>query len=272
MRRERGHRLHRVTGTLVIVTLAVVLLATQAGAQQTLTVYWRGTQELADGLQAIVDEWGKERGVQVEVLRTSLSWDEYYERFTVMAATGVTFDVALIDMQAIPQGHAGIFIDLTEYIERDGLHERSRRSPWMHTGCTARSTVSPFHLSGANVLPPADPRRHGLAYPTDDWTADEWTIDDFTQYAQLMTQDTNGDGVIDQWGYDTSRGTEWVTYAYGAGGSIRRPARSTNDPPSSPRWNTGGAYSTRCTSARGTATPITWASAGCRLWDSASDW
>lgn len=113
MRRERGHRLHRVTGTLVIVTLAVVLLATQACAQQTLTVYWRGTQELADGLQAIVDEWGKERGVQVEVMRTGLSWDEYYERFTVMAATGVTFDVALIDMQAIPQGHAGTFIDLT---------------------------------------------------------------------------------------------------------------------------------------------------------------
>lgn len=217
MRRERGHRLHRVTGTLVIVTLAVVLLATQAGAQQTLTVYWRGTQELADGLQAIVDEWGKERGVQVEVMRTGLSWDEYYERFTVMAATGVTFDVALIDMQAIPQGHAGIFIDLTEFIERDGLHEQV--APIALDAYRVHGTIYGFPFS---IFPelmyyrPLILDAMGLAYPTDDWTADEWTIDDFTQYAQLMTQDTNGDGVIDQWGYDTSRGTEWVTYAYGA--------------------------------------------------------
>src|SRR5690606_35745900 len=40
----------------------------------------------------------------------------------------------------------------------------------------------------------------GLATPTTDWTSDEWTLDDFITAARRLTQDTNSDGVIDQWG------------------------------------------------------------------------
>lgn len=42
---------------------------------------------------------------------------------------------------------------------------------------------------------------NGLEDPRDLWERGEWTWDKFNEYCQILTQDTDGDGQIDQYGY-----------------------------------------------------------------------
>lgn len=42
---------------------------------------------------------------------------------------------------------------------------------------------------------------NGLENPCDLWERGEWTWDKFNEYCQILTQDTDGDGQIDQYGY-----------------------------------------------------------------------
>ncbi|MCQ2522427.1 MAG: hypothetical protein MJ105_08615 [Lachnospiraceae bacterium] len=42
---------------------------------------------------------------------------------------------------------------------------------------------------------------NNLEDPRDLWEKGEWTWDKFNEYCQILTQDTDGDGVIDQYGY-----------------------------------------------------------------------
>lgn len=61
----------------------------------------------------------------------------------------------------------------------------------------------------------------GLEDPVSLWKKDQWTWDKFFEYGVAVTQDTNGDGSPDEWGFAswfynngfiTSNGVEYVTY------------------------------------------------------------
>src|SRR5439155_215825 len=61
--------------------------------------------------------------------------------------------------------------------------------------------------------------RARIPYPTDDWT---W--DDFLRIAQRLTRDTDGDGVIDQWGsYFDRRPFVWIPWIWAGGGDVLCP-------------------------------------------------
>lgn len=47
-------------------------------------------------------------------------------------------------------------------------------------------------------------QKNGLPEPYDLWKSGEWTFDKFREIGMALTQDTNNDGTIDQYGFDTS--------------------------------------------------------------------
>jgi multiple sugar transport system substrate-binding protein len=55
----------------------------------------------------------------------------------------------------------------------------------------------------------------GLDYPTADWT---WN--DFMDYAAALTQDTDGDGTIDQWGFTNNSWPPPYIFVWQAGGEL----------------------------------------------------
>ena len=66
----------------------------------------------------------------------------------------------------------------------------------------------------------------GLEDPRDLWDKGEWTWDKFIEYCQALTQDTDGDGQIDQYGYcgyqtETLQGLLWGNGATIAGGTTQ---------------------------------------------------
>jgi len=212
-------KLRSARAGLLAVALATALApGLPAAAQTTLTLYWRGLDAEIQGLQKVVDDWAKTRGVKVEVVPSSnLGWPEYYDRFAIWAASGVEFDVALLDMAAIPLGESGAFIDLSPFIERDGLRQATAPAAFEAFTVSGRTFGFPYAIFPEVMFyRPSLLDSAGLAHPPTDWHSDGWTWDEFVAAAIALTRDTNGDGVIDQWGYDLSEQTEWVNYAFGA--------------------------------------------------------
>jgi ABC-type sugar transport system, periplasmic component len=208
------------TGLLLSTFLlfAGLCAALPAAAQPTLTLYWRGLDEEIQGLQRVVDAWGAERGVSVEVISSSsLSWDEYYDRFAIMAASGVEFDIALLDMASVSLGASGALVDLSPYIERDGLWQATVPAAFRAFSANGKTYGFPYAtFPEVMFYRPSLVDSAGLARPATAWHSDAWTWDEFVESAVAMTRDTNGDGLVDQWGYDLAEQTEWVIYAFGA--------------------------------------------------------
>jgi len=146
----------------------------------------------------------------------------YHDRVLTSIVAGTPPDVFLLDNIDVPGLiNRGALLDLTPYLARAGVD----------LGCLDQTVLSMFTRGDALYALPKGYTpllvvynkdlfdRAGIPYPTDAWT---W--DDFLRIAKRLTRDTDGDGVIDQWGtYFDRRPLLWIPWIWAGGGDVLCP-------------------------------------------------
>ncbi len=118
-------------------------------------------------------------------------------------------DIYLVDLgMAIPAQLNGLALDLTTVLPEDAdVFTTQNNVTYLNLGdgkvcilkrVEAQSTVEATYPLGFNIQMLEDA---GLEDPRDLYERGEWTWDKFIEYCQVLTQDTDGDGQIDQYGY-----------------------------------------------------------------------
>ncbi|HET7559551.1 MAG TPA: extracellular solute-binding protein [Limnochordia bacterium] len=196
----RGARRRLAAAATALATAAVWALGAAQADPTELTLVWRGNDAALKALQGIVDPWAAAHDAKVTVLAGEGDWNAYYDKYATQIAAGVPVDVGMLDMQAIPLGAQGAFIDLTPYIRRDGVG--GEVPPISLAAYTVKGSVYGFPTDlFPNVVYYNQDLfdRAGLGLPPSDWQAKGWTWDEFAQDAKLLTL-TDAGGKRIQWG------------------------------------------------------------------------
>lgn len=177
----------------------------------------------------------------------------YEQKIRQLLVADAAADVILYQDEPFPYlVDRGSFEDLTPYLRRDGVVGELRgelQKTWLsimvdsfgryeeHAGGREwRQYAMPvwggtnlvfynkdcFRRAGLRVAPLPGPE--GLAHDpaTGQWTLDDarWTIDEFVRVCQLLTQDRDGDGRIDQFGFLLPTTLYWLPWHRTLGASI----------------------------------------------------
>ena len=224
-------------GTAIVMVFAVVLSLGAAGAEDTGAaaagpiemVYsnWY-TGESGELEQPIVDWWNADNP-DATVTSLRVNWGDYREKLFTMIAGGDPPDVAAIDTWWSQEFFArGACVPLQPLVDRDNLDVGIFRDGFLDEGVSALDGEL-YGLPwgpGRNLLFYQDElfRDAGLREPYNGWTTEEWR-----SAGQKLTQDSNGDGVIDMWG--TTRYASVLSIAiHGADYVTRDGQQSVTDP------------------------------------------
>lgn len=160
-------------------------------------------------------------GIEVS-LESVTNQAEYRDRILTSIAAGSPPDVFLLDNIDIPAfASRDVLLNLAPYAARVGLD----------TAAFDRRVREIFTVDGQLLAFPKgySPmvvvynrrlfREAGIPEPTADWT---W--DDFTAAAKALTRDTDGDGVVDQYGtFFDRRVFLWISWIWSGGGDVLCP-------------------------------------------------
>ena len=204
----RRRMLGGVTGGAAAVTLAACGAGGGAGdvkaadAKQAATV--RYLTWWANDRTATIDLWKdglKEEFPNIKVETEQIVLGDYNTKFQVMVAGGTPPDIVLQNSHAQTRWYDGnVHLDLTSLLARDKINLQ-RDYALMGTELWCGKTYA---------LPmDADPNgvfynktilaKAGIKDPWADGKGD-WTLDDMIEMSRKVTQDTDRDGKIDQWG------------------------------------------------------------------------
>ena len=213
----------RFTFTALVALLLMALVFSSVGAQDPVTVRistWAGVDEAAE-LQGLIDEINASQS-EYQIVHEPIPSD-YYTQVQTQIAGGTGADLYWIDQNNMALASEGVFYpvsqcdavanaepqtagDLNDYYpgvlavnQYDG---ETYGLPWI-----AQPVVVYYNRGLFDAA--------GVEYPQDDWT---WN--DFTEKAMALTQDTNGDGEIDQWGFTNNGWPPPYIFVWQAGGEL----------------------------------------------------
>lgn len=144
---------------------------------------------------------------------------EYRERLLTSIAAGTPPDVLLLDNIDVPAFAArGVLLDLAPFARRVGI-DTAAFDPRVRAAFTVNGQLLAFPKGYSPLVVVYNKRLFDAAhvpYPSPDWT---W--DDFIRTARALTRDTDGDGVVDQWGalFDR-RPFIWIPWIWAGGGDV----------------------------------------------------
>ena len=179
---------------------------------------WAGVDEAAE-LQTILDQINAENEA-FQIVHEPIPAD-YYTQVQTQLAGGTGADLFWMDQNNMALGAEGVFLglndcladaepetagDLNDYfpsiISTATFDGETYGLPWI-----AAPVVTYYNMDIFDAA--------GLDYPTADWT---W--DDFTEIARALTQDTDGDGNNDQWGFVANGWPPPFIFIWQAGGEL----------------------------------------------------
>jgi multiple sugar transport system substrate-binding protein len=202
---------------LVLLILSVMPVA----AQEPVTIRmstWAGVDEAAE-LQTILD--GINAGqTEYQIVHEPIPSD-YYTQVKTQLAGDTGADMFWIDQNNMALKSEGVFMDLTECLADSAAGTAGDLADY-YPGILA---VNEFD-GGVYGLPwIAQPvvtyynkdlfDAAELDYPTADWT---W--DDLMTMGKALTQDTDGDGTVDQWGFTNNGWPPPYIFVWQAGGEL----------------------------------------------------
>lgn len=208
---------------LRLISIALLIIAVSPAIAQdvpTITIStWAGVDEAAE-FQEILDEINANTS-DYQIIHQPIPADYYTVVQTQLAAPGTGADMYWIDQNNMALKAESVFMDVSDCLAGSGAATAGDLSDY-YPGILA---VNEYE-GGVYGLPwIAQPvvtyynralfDEAGLEYPSPDWT---WN--DFMDYATALTQDTDGDGVTDQWGYIA---TDWpppFIFIWQAGGDL----------------------------------------------------
>lgn len=195
------------------------------GAQsQTVIVYGHWGSPAVE--QPVVDLFeAAHPDIKIELLSLGGGTIATAEKLLVMAAGGVLPDMfSLSGTQGVPPIFldAGLLLDLTSYMERDGVREEDFvPNAWNYAKKDGRIWGWPratYGISLGTAIIAYNRNMYdsaGLPYPTPGWT-----YEDFTNNGKKMTIDKTGNGVMDQWGSQQLGRNWWQVWVWSNGGEV----------------------------------------------------
>lgn len=204
---------------LALLALALTAPITAQDGPVTITIStWAGVDESAE-LQLILDEINTGNDV-FQIVHEPIPAD-YYTVVQTQLAGGEGADLYWMDQNHMALASEGVFTDLTECVADAAPNTAGDLSDY-YPGILA---VNEFE-GGVYGLPwIAQPvvmfynrdlfDAAGLDYPQEGWT---WT--DFWDMGTALTQDTDGDGETDQWGFTSNGWPPPFIFIWQAGGEL----------------------------------------------------
>jgi multiple sugar transport system substrate-binding protein len=190
--------------------------ASTAPIEMRYTSWYTGESGELEG--QVVNWWNAENPTRT-VTALRVDWGAYREKLFTMIAGGDSPDIAAIDTWWSQEFFSrGACVPLQQYVDRDKMDLKTFREGFLEENISAidgKLYGLPWG-PGRNLLFYQDElfRKNGLREPYKGWTTDEWRA-----AGKKLTQDRNGDGIIDLWG--TTRyasllsisihGTDYVT-------------------------------------------------------------
>lgn len=209
----------RLTTASAALAVAGALALTACGSGggesdgETLTFMFRGGADERAAYQAAIDRFTEETGVAVRMTVTDV--DQYATKLQAAVSGNNVPDVFYIE-QANLQSYvaSGVLMDITDQIEEAGVDldniwdygvDAYRFDGTLQGTPEGRlyglpKDVGPFSFGYNKTMLEA----HGIPLPDKDVPL---TLDEFRDLAQQLTQDTDGDGSLDQWG--TGLNVQW---------------------------------------------------------------
>ncbi len=190
--------------TFVIVVIASIVLSACGGGKSEGPVTisfmaWGAPEELAVWQQIVNDFEAANPDIKVNV--EVADWDSYWEKLKTLLAANTPPDVFAMDAPLyLDYQTRGVLLNLQPYIDKnpgmlDGFYPVTLQAYKLEDGYYGLprdfQTIVLFY--NKDMFDAA-----GMPYPTADWT-----YDDLRNAAKTLTLDTNGDGIIEQWGFAT---------------------------------------------------------------------
>lgn len=159
----------------------------------------------------------------VRVVNDAISTQaEYREQVLTSIAAAAPPDVFLLDNIDVPAfADRGVLLDLAPYAARVGL-DTAAWEPQVRAIFTRGGKLVAFPKGYSPMVVVYNRRlflEAGLTPPSGDWTWDE-----FLAAARTLTRDTDGDGMVDQWGTVFDRRVFlWIPWVWSGGGDVLCP-------------------------------------------------
>jgi multiple sugar transport system substrate-binding protein len=183
------------------------------GGGDALTFMFRGGADEKAAYQAAITKFTEDTGVEVKMTVTDA--DQYATKLQAAVSGNKVPDVFYIE-QANLQSYvaSGVLLDITDQVEESGV---DLDNMWKYGVDSYRfdgtlqgtpegrlyglpKDVGPFAFGYNKTMLEAN----GIPLPDPDVP---YTLEEFRQVAQQLTQDTDGDGAVDQWG--TGLNVQW---------------------------------------------------------------
>ena len=210
----------RILLGMLLLVLTAAIIPTQA-QDEPVTIRmstWAGVDEAAE-LQTILDEINA-NNTEFQIVHEPIPAD-YYTQIQTQLAGGTAADLLWIDQDHMALAADGVFLPLTDCLANaepgtagdvndyypDILSTAIQDDvvyglPWI-----AQPVVTYYNRDLFDAA--------GVEYPQEGWT---W--DDFMEKARALTQDTNGDGEVDQWGFIANGWPPPHIFIWQAGGEV----------------------------------------------------
>ncbi|MBD2870187.1 ABC transporter substrate-binding protein [Paenibacillus arenilitoris] len=152
---------------------------------------------------ATLEKWrAAEEKYNVKIVWEKVPWGENIKMVTNAALSGESVaDIVPLDYYfAVPAINQGLFMPVDDFFDFDdpkwpeGLKQHGMVNGKMYGFTSTINNASGIYYNKTLF------EREGLPDPHDLIAQDKWTWDAFLDIAKKATKDTNGDGVIDQWG------------------------------------------------------------------------
>lgn len=187
------------------------------GGTEQLTFMFRGSDAEKAAYTAAIEQFEKDNDVDVKIIMTTA--DEYSTKLKAAITGKQVPDVFYIDPGSV-QAYVktGIIKDITDYVENDD--DLDLDNVWQY-GVDSYRFDGKLMGQGAIYAMPKDVgpfsfgynktmfEKAGIPLPDPDKPL---TWDEFTAVTKQLTQDTNGDGTLDQWG--TGLNVVWNLQAF----------------------------------------------------------
>src|SRR5687768_1850597 len=211
---------HRLVYALLLVLMLLAVTPTLAQDPVQITIStWAGVDEAAE-FQALLDEMNA-NNTEFQVTHVPIPADYYTVVKTQLAAPGTGADMYWMDQNNMALKSEGVFMGLNDCLagaEAQTAGDLADYYPGILSVNEYEGDVyglpwiaQPVVLFYNKELFDAA----GVEYPQAGWT---W--DDFTEKAKALTQDADGDGTVDQWGFSNNSWPPPYIFAWQAGGEL----------------------------------------------------
>ncbi len=207
---------------ILVITCLTMLIALGTVQAKKITLTVASGQDVTEvQIRREIAKMYEEINPDVEVKLVYLAGDRFQKQ-QAMITGGNAPDILYINQPFLaPWAAKGALMDLTPFIERDnftfeGIHPVAVDIVQFE----GKFWAMPFEVAPMSLVYNEDLFvEAGVPLPPTDWEDPEWTWDELIARAKKLTQDKNGDGIIDQYGYC---GDLWTyrTMVRSAGGQL----------------------------------------------------